>query len=192
MDSKIEAAFGVLSEIKKTQTDTPLSPWDHEYYKSLIRAKTQTSYYLDIDSIITTMSDLFSSIYDINLVRGSVDYNTVWNKGIMQLEVRDKNGHLGDIYLDLWKRSDKMSGAAHYTIRCARRVWDWEKETLPLLEGWNTQEDLKYVKRKDETWQTPLVVLVCSFQPERVTLSQVETLFHEMGHALHCTFYTYF
>lgn len=78
-------------------------------------------------------------------------------------------GLLGYIYADLYWREGKSEQPAQFTIRSGRQI-------------------------SPGRYQTPIVGLVCGFRankPREPTLlnhGEVETLFHEMGHAMHCMF----
>ena len=92
----------------------------------------------------------------------------LWDTSVTKLDIREEDGSLaGHIYLDLFARAGKGEGAAHYTIQCGRR---WE-----------------HVEER----QLPVVALVCSFNspqpgvPPLLSHYELETLFHEFGHALH-------
>lgn len=79
---------------------------------------------------------------------------------------KKKKGDLGYLYLDLTSRKGKYPGCAHYAIKGGRRISESE-------------------------YQLPVVALVCNFSKSRyssivrLSHSEVETLFHEFGHALH-------
>lgn len=143
----------------------------------------------------------------------------IWHPSIRKLIVHhESEGVLGTIYCDLTARRDKFEGAAHFTVRCSRRMWECENGTL-LDEPWRSEMN----ERVDETgrWTMPVVVLVTSFGEvgggrrsmrqrkdvsgrgremsgeegwtefsDDITLSfaEMETLVHEMGHAMHCKF----
>lgn len=49
-----------------------------------------------------------------------------WAPGVRKLAaVHDGEGFLGNVYLDLYQRaSGKFPGAAHFTLRCGRRLPD--------------------------------------------------------------------
>eukprot|EP00298_Acanthocystis_sp_HF-20_P009705 c18456_g1_i2.p1 GENE.c18456_g1_i2~~c18456_g1_i2.p1 ORF type:complete len:274 (-),score=108.82 c18456_g1_i2:38-859(-) len=72
---------------------------------------------------------------------------------------KKKENFIGVCYLDLLDRPHKYSNAAHFTVRCGR----YPKNGSP---------------------QTPIVALVFRFGSS-IDISDVETLFHEFGHALH-------
>jgi len=74
--------------------------------------------------------------------------------------------HIGVIYLDLYPREGKYRNAAHFTIRCGH-------------EG-------------NGSFQSPIVAVVCNLSSSQkdidstlMSITDVETLFHEFGHALH-------
>jgi intermediate peptidase len=127
----------------------------------------------------------------------------VWHPDVTKLEVVDEEtGLIGWIYADLFARRGKASGAAHYTVRCSRRTDD-DDEAGDRIPAETEQQivlsrEFEAVKRhkvpgENGIYQLPLVVLLCEFT--RPTLAQgptvlqwheVLTLFHEMGHAMHC------
>lgn len=106
--------------------------------------------------------------------------------------VDESEGVVGWIYMDLFTREGKPGGAAHYTVRCSRRMSDGElaereAEGLPPLAV-----DGMRLRGRDGLYQLPVVVLMCDFAmptdgtPSLLGWHEVETLFHEMGHAMHC------
>lgn len=151
------------------------------------------------------LSRLFKHLYGISLRPAEVASGEVWNSDVQKLEVVDEDaGVLGWVYADLFARRGKLSGAAHYTVRCSRRTDDDDIANDlaiddPNFHGYIHQSlDFEGVKRQKVrgqpgTFQLPLVVLVCEFAPPSVRRGptvlewhEVLTLFHEMGHAMHC------
>lgn len=120
----------------------------------------------------------------------------------------DVEGALGTMYLDLFSRPGKFGGAAHFVIRCGKRLHESDgafEETMgvppPPVSG-----------TIGPTVQLPIIVLATNYAPPAGTLNtavtatndtstdhqpedvfshvlmtpqEVETLFHEFGHALH-------
>jgi intermediate peptidase len=116
--------------------------------------------------------------------------------------VDEEAGVIGWIYADLFARSGKASGAAHYTVRCSRRTDDDDEagdgvdtDTEAHIFEHKEFESAKRhrIRGEDGIYQLPLVVLLCEFArptirggPTILEWHEVLTLFHEMGHAMHC------
>ena len=142
------------------------------------------------------------SEYDMSLRPTNVTSGEVWHNDLHKLEVVDEDaGVLDWIYADLFARRGKSCCAAHHTVRCLRRTDDDEAHD-PVFPGAGELIALSHtfdgvkrhkIKGEDGIFQLPLVVLLCEFA--RPTISRgptvlewhdVLTLFHEMGHAMHC------
>ncbi|RKP26168.1 hypothetical protein SYNPS1DRAFT_32803 [Syncephalis pseudoplumigaleata] len=137
--------------------------------------------YTSIGRCIQGISRLLEALYGIRLEPAATVAGEIWHASVRKLAVVDAvHGRIGTIYCDLADRPGKPTGAAHYTVRCARRVWPDELPATPI-----PAENL--VRRGEHMRQLPVVVLVCGFTQETVGLSfyELETLFHEMGHAVH-------
>jgi Zn-dependent oligopeptidase len=98
----------------------------------------------------------------------------------------DSEGDLGTLYLDLAARDGKPGGAAHYVIQCGKRSHPREAAFERALGSAPTRAST------DGMFQLPIVVLAASLMhgqgtPLDATLSfsEVETLWHEFGHAIH-------
>ncbi|KAJ3151390.1 Mitochondrial intermediate peptidase [Geranomyces michiganensis] len=161
----------------------------------------QISAYFSVGSTFQGLSQLFKSLYGVTLEPAAVAPGEVWHDDVRRLDVvHETDGTIGIIYCDLFNRdsseSRKLESAAHFTVRCSRRVDDEEKFGQAFTEGLMTiQETEKMVSTKDgqqKCYQLPVVALVTSFQgpmdeqrPGLLGLWEIETLFHEMGHAMH-------
>ena len=149
------------------------------------------------------LSRLFRHLYGISLRPAHVASGEVWHPDVHKLEVVDEEtGLLGWIYADLFARRGKAGGAAHYTVRCSRRTDDDDEVgdgVLPgteesILEHQKFESARRYrIKGQEGVFQLPLVVLLCEFTrpsvkggPTILAWHEVLTLFHEMGHAMHC------
>ncbi|EMD41909.1 mitochondrial intermediate peptidase [Gelatoporia subvermispora B] len=149
------------------------------------------------------LSRLFKHLYGVSLRLLDITPGEVWHSDVRKLEVVDEDkGVLGWIYADLFARRGKPGGAAHYTVRCSRRMDD-DDESGDYL--WATDYDKVICQPSRDfefsfrtqlpsgqcTYQLPVVVLLCEFarpslgQPTILDWHEVTTLFHEMGHAMH-------
>lgn len=213
-----------LSEVKRyhlslpTGASTDIEGWDRDFYYS--RAinhffpstphTSQLSAYFSVGNCISGLSALFSRIYGIRFESEAVEPGEIWAPEVQKLAVIDEvEGKIGEIYCDLLAREGKPTGAAHFTVRCSRRVDDddAEKDFLfmdarerdELREGGDDpqagtplQSEVKRELGRPGSYQLPVVVLSCDFEgqngggPPLLAWQEVETLFHEMGHAMHC------
>eukprot|EP01134_Creolimax_fragrantissima_P003040 CFRG3040T1 len=169
----------MLQRLKATheKVDEPLMPWDRSYYTSIARTSTRTtqgtciSEYFELGAVMEGLADMHRSLYDIDIVLATPLKGELWDPQVVKLKVvegsGDSNDVLGYIYADLFHRHDKTEQPSQFTIRSGRRISDSE-------------------------YQTPVVGLVCSLAPPSESLptllshNELSTLFHEMGHAIHC------
>ncbi|KAJ3176695.1 Mitochondrial intermediate peptidase [Geranomyces variabilis] len=161
----------------------------------------QVSAYFSVGSTFQGLSQLFKSLYGITLEPAAVAPGEVWHDDVRRLDVvHETDGKIGIIYCDVFSRdsceSRKYESAAHFTVRCSRRVDDEEKFGQAFTAGQMSIEGSeKILNSKDgqqKRYQLPVVVLVTPFKgpadeqtPGLLGLWEIETLFHEMGHAMH-------
>lgn len=157
---------------------------------------------LTVGTVFMGLSRLFRHLYGITLRPSEGVAGEVWHSDVHKLEVVDEEkGIIGWIYADLFARRGKASGAAHYTVRCSRRTDDDDEAGDGSIDdARNIHESVQFeaVKRhrlpgQEGVFQLPLVVLLCEFMrptvsrgPTVLEWHEVMTLFHEMGHAMHC------
>lgn len=148
------------------------------------------------------LSRLFGHLFGVSfrVVQAEPD-ELLWHDSVRKVEFVDEvEGVLGVMYCDLFARQGKPPAAAHYTVRCARRTDDDQAENDFLYSdavqihpetARNTIVPGSTSRRgKEGRWQLPIIVLSCDFErPESLSWHEVETLFHEMGHALHCRWF---
>jgi len=158
---------------------------------------------LTLGTVFMGLSRLFKHLYGVSLRPADSASGETWHSDVHKLEVVDEDqGIIGWIYADLFARRNKASGAAHYTVRCSRRTDDDDEagDIVPeeLRHRIAESQSFEAVKRhrlpnQDGVFQLPLVVLLTEFPPPSISRgptvlewSEVLTLFHEMGHAMHC------
>jgi peptidyl-dipeptidase Dcp len=119
--------------------------------------------YFKLENVIQGAFDVASKLY--NLEFKELTDIPKYHGDVKTYEITDEKGLVGVLYADFFPRETKRSGAWMTDIR---------KQGLQFGE----------VKR-------PLVSIVCNFtkptetKPSLLSLYEVETLFHEFGHALH-------
>ncbi|KAI5968528.1 OCT1 [Candida margitis] len=165
-----------------------IEPWDRDLLLSRMQENKQQdvgvqekiSEYFSVGTVIAGLSKLFESLYNISFVPEATLSGEVWdNKQVRKLKVIDNecNSVLGYLYLDFWSQKVMPS---HFTIVCSRRLHSWENEA-----------EYKKKVQLDKDYQVPVISLVCNFSnsfgngPTLLSLDQVDTIFHEMGHAMH-------
>ncbi|MFH1852440.1 MAG: M3 family metallopeptidase [Candidatus Neomarinimicrobiota bacterium] len=147
-----------------------LQPWDWWYYGEKLRQEKynlvddQLRPYFEINNVLQGAFDVASRLYGISFTRR--DDIPVYNPDVKVYEVKEADGtHIGLLYTDYHPRVGKQVGA-------------W-------CGGFRGQSN------RHGHWVTPLVTNVCNFSaptaeiPALISFSEVETLFHEFGHALH-------
>lgn len=181
-----------------------VKPWDRDYLLNkiqlqkpyLVEPKESISDYLSVGTIMSGLGQLFESIYNVKLVPEATLKGETWDQTqVRKLKVCDQSLQktLGYLYLDFW--SPKVL-PSHFTIVCLRR--------LNTDIGTESRAEMRKLVHLDEEeqCQLPVISLVCNFlrptantigrfagiendKPTLLTLEQVDTIFHEMGHAMH-------
>ncbi len=209
-----QRALLTLSARKQAHLITPplptIQPWDRDYYcPPEPPAPPLPLPSLTPGTVFMALSRLFRALYGVSLRLAEVSSGEVWHRDVRKLEVVDEQlGVLGWIYADLFARTGKPGGAAHYTVRCSRRTdddeehWDLtyanehDRRVVQLAREFDASTHCRLPGYK-ATYQLPVVVLLCEFMrptvgrgPTILEWYEVSTLFHEMGHAMHCECHT--
>ncbi|KAI1083279.1 mitochondrial intermediate peptidase-like protein [Whalleya microplaca] len=196
-------------------TASGLQPWDKDYYMETIRSRTRSqrrsndflSAYFSLGTVMQGLSRLFTRLYGIRLVPRDTLPGETWHPDVRRLDVvSDTDGHVAVLYCDLFYRDDKSPNPAHFTVRCSREILPDEIqeaaehnaygfEGLPQFESpIDAANDGMHVSQNSGSIkQLPTIALVCDFlqekkvrnEPALLDYYQMETLFHEMGHAIH-------
>ena len=161
----------VLEQAAAAQGDPiELEPWDWWYYTEKVR-KQQYDLdeetlrpYFQLENVRQGAFTVASRLYGLQFEeRTDIP---IYHSDVRTFEVKDAGGsHVGVLYLDYFPRPSKRAGAWMNSFR---------KES-----------------RRADTKITPIVCNVCNFSkptkdtPALLSLEEVETLFHEFGHALH-------
>jgi peptidyl-dipeptidase Dcp len=146
-----------------------LQRWDFSYWSEKLK-KQKYSFdaellrpYFQLDKVRQGIFDLYGTLYGVKFVEAS-DIE-VYHPDVKVYEVYDGTRFMGVLYLDMYPRASKRSGA-----------WMTEFRGQSNVDG-------KEVR--------PLIQVVCNFtkpvgdKPSLLSFDEVETFMHEMGHAMH-------
>ncbi|KAI9007930.1 hypothetical protein CLU79DRAFT_777608 [Phycomyces nitens] len=186
--------------------------WDRDYYMHLANAtqrnfaqKTSFTPYFSVGSVMQGISRLFNHMYGIKFEPAYLQPGESWHDDVRKLNVVcEREGNIGTIYCDLFSRPGKTTNAAHYTVRTSRRVDDDDQENdirhafphkdiSPDTFMPPAYQPMSTIPGQTGQFQMPVVALTCDFtnsqtkqgSPAMLSMYEVETLFHEMGHAMH-------
>ncbi|XP_031484248.1 mitochondrial intermediate peptidase, mitochondrial isoform X1 [Nymphaea colorata] len=150
-----------------------VQPWDEAYFKGIIKSSayeidpTVVASYFPLSQCLEGLKVIVESLFGATFYNVSLAPGESWHPNVVKLLFHHPNeGDLGFLYLDLYSRKDKFPGCAHFAIKGGRKL-------------------------SKTQYQLPVVALVCNFSarpgPSTSNLNhwEVETLFHEFGHALH-------
>ncbi|KAM9937559.1 hypothetical protein OXX80_002920 [Metschnikowia pulcherrima] len=184
----------VLADVKPWDRDFLLAKQSHASTNDI--PNEDISEYLSVGSIMSGLDKLFRSIYNVALVPEKTLKGETWDQNqVRKLSYVDlsNNETLGHLYVDFW--SPKVL-PSHFTIVCSRELnTDLGSESTLELEK-------EVHLSAEKNYQLPVISLVCNFSgassskisrlagmdsdsPTLLSLEQVDTIFHEMGHATH-------
>lgn len=204
-----------LMELKRSdahQDNFPnqINAWDKFYYTQKMLAtmeghiKQRTtdtlSAFFSIGTVLQGISRLFNQLYGIRFVPRETQPGEIWDEGVRRLDVvSDTEGHIAVLYCDLFSRPGKTPNPAHFTLRCSREILPAELSEMAHLqhnfsspiEAATDGMSVSYNPSRNSYFQLPTIALICDFttpsphRPTLLSIHDVRTLFHEMGHALH-------
>ncbi|KAJ2827452.1 Mitochondrial intermediate peptidase [Coemansia erecta] len=174
-----------------------IRPWDRDFYvgrqQMRLGALPQLAEYFSLGRVVLGLSRVFERLYGVTLRAATPQPGEIWHADVRKLEAVDEHNRLlGLVYCDVFGRPSKAHvGAAHFTARCARRVDDDVGVEYAAGAGQAADPGSTVVERDGMRFQLPVVVLICNFPspapgaPPLLSWANVETIFHEMGHAMH-------
>ena len=186
------------------QSDTTkIEPWDVNFYNGLVKTHMfndengddsdssgglSLTGYFTVEQSLEGMKILVQRLFGIAMEEVKTHPEEQWDcnfaEGKYESLIRkfdfykeSDSSPLGTIYLDLHPREGKYAHAAHFTVRCGCEIRNNDS-----------------VSSSYSQYQLPIVALVCNLSPPQsrngisatiLSHSEVETLYHEFGHALH-------
>ncbi len=161
-DAVLPAAEKELSEV---QEDSALMPWDFSYYAEKLKQQRYSfdsevlRPYFPLDAVREGIFGLYGRLYGLRFEEDKAV--PVYHEEVRAYRVFDGDREMGLLYLDMFPRQSKRSGA------------------------WMTEFRGQYGSVR------PQIQVVCNFSkptsdtPSLLRFSEVETFMHEMGHAMH-------
>jgi len=158
----------VVSLAKKLDNLDDMQSYDLAYYSEKLKQEQYSideeyyKPYFEQDSVVNGLFEFLYKLFNIKFTQIQEDS---WNEKVKIFEIHEENKYIGKIFLDLEARTEKRGGA-------------W-------MHNWHNKYNI------DKNVQTPSAFVVCNFpasskeQKSLLRHSDVVTLFHEMGHALH-------
>ena len=181
----------IFSEMKKLGT---LTDWNTLYFMNKLHnenkvqmpIKNQSSPYT-IDTVMKGAIYAVKYLFGVTLTRIQDDSDLLMHGKVQKYAVVHKRGLLGFIYFDLIKRPGavKLAEAAHFTIRCPRRI-DWDVLKQPRI--WSADDtSIGTLSNLQGKYQLPVVMVVTDYESDdsQLTFHEASTIFHELGHAMH-------
>ena len=152
-------------------------PWDLAYAAERLREKKyayseeELKKHFELEDVVKGLFRMVKFLFDVD-VEEVADKPSVWHEDVRFFAVKEKGESIANFYFDPFVRSGLKSGGAWMNeFRNRREVkveGEVEQRTLPLAVV------VTNFPKKDENGKC--------FLPFR----EVETLFHEFGHALQC------
>ncbi len=165
-----ESEFKTLSEFAKKDGVKKLEKWDSAYYAEKLKKKLfnidqeKLKPYFKLENVINGVFTIAYKLYDLQFEE--VFNIDKYHNDVKTYKVTDTNNRfIAVLYADFFPREGKRNGA------------------------WMTSFKNQWIKDGENS--RPHISIVCNFtkptntKPSLLTFSEVTTLFHEFGHALH-------
>ena len=170
---KFDSEIAELQKLKAADSNDPnakIMVWDWRYYSNQLNKQKYTvdkealRVYFPFQKVLDGMFNIYQNIFGLKFEKIVAPYK--WVEDLQLYVVTDSAEPLGMFYLDMFPREGKFNHFAQFEIVSGK--------LLPTGK-----------------YQRPTVALLCNFPPASsdtpslMTHQDVETLFHEFGHALH-------
>jgi Zn-dependent oligopeptidase len=175
LQPKFDAELEEFRQLKIKETgdaNAKINVWDWRYFANELK---KTKYNVDADQlrvyfpyqrVLDGMFTIYQRIFGLKFERIEAPYKWIGDLQLYTVSDKKTGEPLGLFYLDMFPREGKYNHFAQFGII--------EGKLLP-----------------DGRYQRPVCALVCNFpppQPDKPSLlshDEVETVFHEFGHAMH-------
>lgn len=175
LEPKFAAEVGAMRQMKIDDTGNPnasINIWDWRYFSNRIMKENYNidtealREYFPFDACVQGMFDIYGELFGLEFQRIEAPY--VWHDSVELYACTDsRTGEpMGLFYFDMFPREGKYNHFAQFGITDGKRL-------------------------DNGRYQRPVVALICNFtapredRPSLIAHNELETLFHEFGHALH-------
>jgi thimet oligopeptidase len=172
---KFDSEVAELQKLKAADTNDPnakIEVWDWRYYSNQRNKqkyavdKEALRAYFPFQKVLDGMFNIYQNIFGLRFEKIVAPYKWIDDLQLYLVTDSATGEPLGMFYLDMFPREGKFNHFAQFDVISGK--------LLP-----------------DGKYQRPTVALLCNFppgtadKPSLLTHQDVETLFHEFGHALH-------
>ena len=175
LEQKFTDELERFRQLKIEETGDPdavLRVWDWRYYANQLKKREydvdteQLRAFFPYQQALQGMFQTFERLFGLTFQAMEAPYRWVEDLQLYLVSDAETDTPLGTFYLDMFPRKGKFNHFAQFG----------------LIDG---------KRHADGLYQGPCVALICNFptpsedQPSLLSHNEVETLFHEFGHALH-------
>ena len=172
---KFDSEIAELQKLKAADTNDPkakIMVWDWRYYSNQLNKqkyavdKEALRVYFPFQKVLDGMFNIYQSIFGLKFEKIVAPYKWIDDLQLYLVTDSATGEPLGMFYLDMFPREGKFNHFAQFDIVSGKLL-------------------------SNGKYQRPTVALLCNFPPASgdvpslMTHQDVETLFHEFGHALH-------
>ena len=175
LQPKFDAELAQFRQLKIKETGDPnaqIRIWDWRYFSNQLKKEKynvdaeQLRVYFPYQRVLDGMFRIYQSIFGLKFEQVQPPYKWIGDLQLYAVSDAKTDEPLGLFYLDMFPREGKYNHFAHFRLIEGK-----------LLAGGK--------------YQRPTVALICNFpsptkdKPSLLSHSDVETIFHEFGHAMH-------
>jgi thimet oligopeptidase len=175
LQPKFDAEIAEFRKLKVKQTGdakAQINIWDWRYFSNELKKEKYTvdaeqlRVYFPYQKALEGMFDIYQSIFGLKFEKLDPPYKWIGDLQLYGVSDADTGEPMGLFYLDMFPREGKYNHFAQFGIIGGKQIAGGK-------------------------YQRPTVALICNFpsptkdKPSLLAHSDVETLFHEFGHAMH-------
>lgn len=152
-----------LSSLANSDGISTLEAWDFDFYAEKLQkikfgySNEELSQYLSLTNVVCGTLKLLEHLYVIQFCEFKP--NNMLDSSIQIYQVLKNNEIIGLLYLDLQSRNNKLAGARMCAIQN------------------------KFID--NQQFFKPIAYVICNFNQPKLLIDEIQTFFHEIGHAMH-------